>query len=179
MKPKLIMLGGFAGCGKTTIANRYVTEHPLALSVEGDEIIIKLGQWRENIEEAVACKAALTSALVAAHLKRGHDVVLPYLLTNSQDAERFESLAHVQGADFYEVILFVEKEEALRRLFKRGTWGEEGLPPLTEADRPKTERLYDKMVEATSLRPKMIDVVSEAGDVEGTYKKFIEVLERE
>jgi DNA transposition AAA+ family ATPase len=38
------MLGGFAGCGKTTIAKRYISENPLTLIIEGDEVITKLRQ---------------------------------------------------------------------------------------------------------------------------------------
>ena len=172
MKPKLIMLGGFASSGKTTLAKKYVSEHPLALSVEGDEIITKLGQWRENISEAIECKQALVTTLVESHLKRGHDVVLPYLLRDSMDAERFEALAHACEADFYEVTLSIEKEEAIERLFKRGTWGEEGLPPLTEADRPRAEKLYDSMMEAVSTRPNMIYIECEEDDIEGTYSQI-------
>ena len=71
------MLGGFAGCGKTTIASKYVSETPLALNIEGDEIITKLGQWRENINEAIASKLSLTTAMTEAHLRDGHDVILP------------------------------------------------------------------------------------------------------
>ncbi len=52
-RPKRILLGGFARCGKSTIAERYISEHPLALYIEGDEIITKIGQWRAHIAEAV------------------------------------------------------------------------------------------------------------------------------
>lgn len=175
-RPKLIMLGGFAGCGKTTIANRYLAEHPLALVIEGDTIITKLGQWKENISEAIACRTELMSALVGTHLKRGYDVMLPYLLRDAQDAERFEKLASTYDAEFYEITLEVEKEEAIQRLFKRGTWGEEGLPPLTPEDRLKAEKLYSDMVEAVRFRPNMISVTSKENDIDGTYAECMKVL---
>ena len=176
MKSRLILLNGFAGCGKTTIANRYVSEHPLSLSVEGDEIITRLGQWRENISEAIECKQVLLIAMIEAHLKRGHDVIIPYLLGDPKDVQRFESIAHVNGARFYEVTLSVERGEAIGRLFKRGTWGEEGLPSLTMADRPKAENLYDEMMEAVKMRPNMIAILSIEDDIENTYSKLLEKL---
>jgi predicted kinase len=176
MKPKCILLGGFAGCGKTTIARKYAAEHPLALSIEGDDIIVSLGQWRENIEEAVECKLALTTALAETHLQRGHDVIIPFLLTDEHSANYFEALAQKCRADFYEVTLNVEKDEALRRLFKRGTWGEEGLPPLTAADKPKAGHLYAKMQAVTMLRPQMQYISAKEGDIEGTYKELLSIV---
>jgi predicted kinase len=177
-RPKLIMLGGFAGCGKTTIANRYVSETPLALSIEGDEIITKLGQWRENINEAIASKLSLTLAMAAAHLKDGHTVILPFLLEHADSAAHYEDIAHAAGADFLEITLSVEKPDAVQRLLKRGTWGEEGLPPLTQEDIPKIERLYDSMTEAIKLRPNMIHIESKENDAEGTYRDFMAAVTR-
>jgi DNA transposition AAA+ family ATPase len=46
-KPKLIVLYGFAANGKTTIAKKYIDEHPLSPMIEGDEIINMIGKWRE------------------------------------------------------------------------------------------------------------------------------------
>jgi DNA transposition AAA+ family ATPase len=51
-KPKLILLYGFASSGKTTLSKKYISEHPLALSIEGDQIINMMGQWRANENEA-------------------------------------------------------------------------------------------------------------------------------
>lgn len=172
-RPKLIMLGGFAGCGKTTLANKYVSETALALSIEGDEIITKLGKWRENVKEAIASKLSLTSAMAETHLQDGHDVILPFLLGDTESAIHYEDIARAAGADFIEITLSVEKPDALQRLLKRGTWGEAGLPPLTQADIPKIERLYDSMVEAIKSRPNMIHVESKENDIESTYRDFI------
>jgi hypothetical protein len=125
------------------------------------------------VEEAVACSLSLTAAMAAAHLKSGHDVILPFLLRDASHAAHYEDVAHVAGADFLEITLSVEKPDAVRRLLKRGTWGEEGLPPLTQEDIPKIERLYDDMVEAMGLRPNMIHIRSKENDIEGTYKDFM------
>ncbi|MBP9801613.1 MAG: AAA family ATPase [Candidatus Moranbacteria bacterium] len=175
-RPKLIMLGGFAGCGKTTIANKYVSETPLALNIDGDEIITKLGQWRKNIHDAVASRLSLTSAMAEAHLRDGHDVILPFLLRDAGVAKHYEEVAHSAGAHFIEILLSVEKSEAIQRLLQRGTWGEEGLPPITEEDIPKIEKLYDGMMEAVSYRPHMMCIESKENDIESTYKDFLTAI---
>lgn len=121
-RPKLIMLGGFAGCGKTTIANKYVSE-PLALNIDGDEIITKLGQWRKNIHDAVASRLSLTSAMAEAHLRDGRDVILPFLLRDAGVAKHYEEVAHSAGAHFIEILLSVEKSEAISKIAPEGNLG--------------------------------------------------------
>ncbi len=149
VRPKLIRLAGFAGCGKSTLAERYISEHPLALYVEGDEIIVKLGQWRSHQEDAVREKAALVSGMAAIHLRAGYDVIIPHLPGGNYDATH-EGVANEADAEFIEVYINVEKEEAIRRLLARGTWGEAGLPPVTDKDLPRIDQLYDEMVKAVA-----------------------------
>lgn len=175
VRPKLIMLYGFAGCGKSTLAERYINDHPLALYVEGDEIITKLGQWRTHQNEAVACKRALTSGMTAIHLRSGYDVIIPRLPGGSYDPT-YENVAREAGADFLEVFIDVERREAIRRLRARGTWGEAGLPPITDKDLPKIERLYEEMIDAVAQRPNTFVIKSTEGDVDGTYTSLINSL---
>ncbi len=172
-RPKLIMLGGFAASGKSTIAERYISDHPLALCVEGDEIITKLGQWRSHIKEAVESKFSLTACMATTHLRVGYDVILPFLLGNESHAEMYENLATEAGADFFEFYIYDKKDEAIKRLLARGSWGETGLPPITQEDLPRIERLYEEMIEAVAKRPNMITIESTEGDIEGTYKALI------
>ena len=174
---KLIMLNGFAGCGKTTIAKKYIDEHPLALRVECDEIISNIGQWQQYSEEAVKCKLALTESMVKTHLQSGYDVILPFLLLDDVHAIIYEKIALDIGADFFEVMLLVGKDEAIRRLIKRGTWGEAGLPPLTEKDIPKIKKLYDDMMTATNKRSKTINISPIEDKIEETYKTLLNIIE--
>jgi 2-phosphoglycerate kinase len=45
MKQKLILLNGFAGVGKSTIAQKYISETPLTLCLEGDIVMGMIGCW--------------------------------------------------------------------------------------------------------------------------------------
>ncbi len=172
---KLILLNGFAASGKSTIAKRYIDNHPLALAVEGDTIIVNIGQWNAHEQEARALMYTITRTLAATHLASGHDVVLPYLLTNPMHADAFKQLALDSKASYYEVLLLDEKSVAVDRLIQRGSWGEPGLPPLTDSDLPVIGDLYDRMIEAAKGRD-MITIRPSHGDIEGTYQELVRAI---
>lgn len=175
-RPKLIILYGFAASGKTTLSNKYLSEHPLAISVEGDQIISMMGQWREYEVKAREIVFEDTKAIVKVHLDKGHDVLLPYLLTDHTHAEIFEKIAEEMMSDFYEVSINIERTEAINRLLSRGVWGEDGSPILTELDLPEINGLYDTMEKAMSYRNEVRLISSNIDDIEGTYSKFIEAV---
>jgi len=171
--PKLILLDGFAGVGKTTLAKRYVADHPLAMDLEGDEIIVMLGQWLTHEAEARELLFGIGKAMISTHLTSGHDVVVPCLPTNVQHQKAFADIARRTGAQFFEVVLVTEREEAIQRLLKRGTWGEEGTDPLTEADLPVIEKLYDDMARTLAERPDAVRISSVEDGHDDTYQQFL------
>lgn len=175
--PRLIFVNGPVAVGKSTLAQKYIDEHKLALVLNTDDFVGAMGQWLEN--EPTARKLALQYiALVAAqHLKAGYDVVIPYLLANAEDMQQIEEVAAKSGAKLYEFALVAPKEEVLGRALQRGTWGEPGAPPLTEKDTPIVEDLYDKFTQALKTRPKSIQIRAMEGDIAGTYEKLISHLE--
>jgi predicted kinase len=172
-KPKLIMLYGFAASGKTTLLKKYLQEHPFALSIEGDQIISMMGMWRQHEKEAREIVFEHTKVMVANHLEKGYDVLLPYLLTQHTDAETFEKIAAESSSDFYEVYISINRDEAIRRLLKRGIWGEEDSPQLTNDDLPEINKLYDEMESAMKNRMTIKTIASDFGDIEGAYSQFI------
>ena len=174
--PKLILLYGFASSGKTTLAKRYIDEHPLSIAIEGDAIIGMMGQWRSNEEKARKMVFEHTKSIVRNQLTAGYDVLLPYLLTDNIQIEAFEEVANEYDASFLEIYIKIEKEDVISRLLERGTWGEEGSPQLTEADLPEITDLYETMEKAMNERRDVKTIISEVGDIEGTYQKFLSVI---
>lgn len=172
-RPKLILLDGFAGVGKTTLAKRYVADHPLAMDLEGDEIIVMLGQWLTHEAEARELLFGLGKAMIRTHLASGHNVVVPCLPTNVEHQRAFEDIARSTGAQFFEVVLVTKREEAIQRLLKRGTWGEEGTDPLTEADLPIIEKLYDDMDRTLIERPNAVYISSVEDSHNDAYQQFL------
>jgi len=173
---KVILLNGPAGVGKTTISKKYIDENPLSISIEGDKIIGMMGQWRKNEEVARQLVFEHTKSLLETHLKSGYDVVLPYLLIDATHATEFELIAKNNGAEFFEIVLLVEKEDATKRLLERGTWGEEGSKVLTEEHKSDIEALYDKMLEELNKRPNTIKLDVIKGDIDATYASFLKTV---
>lgn len=174
--PKLILLYGFASSGKTALAKRYIEEHPLAIAIEGDQIIGMMGQWRKN--ESAARKLVLqhTQSIAETQLKSGYDVLLPYLLTDSTQIAAFEHIANECGATFHEVYIELEKADAISRLLDRGAWGEPGSPSVTEANIPEITDLYETMENAMYKRNDVKPITSTANDIEGTYQKLLTAI---
>jgi thymidylate kinase len=172
-KPKLIFLNGFAASGKTTLTSLYLKEHKFALGAEVDVLIAMLGQWKENMADARLQAYKLMDEMVKNHLRSGYDVVLPVLLTDAAQALRYEDIAQDTEADFYELYLEMDKEEALRRLFERGVWGEEGLPPLSDESIPEAKKLYEDMEAATKERPNIISIEPKLGAIDETYQELL------
>jgi predicted kinase len=175
-KPKLILLYGFASSGKTTLSKKYISEHPLALSIEGDQIISMMGQWRANENEAREIVFEHAKAITERHLMSGHDVLLPYLLTNAEHAESFREIAERVGVDIFEIYIYLEREEAINRLLNRGVWGEEGSPKLSTDDLPEIEQLYDQMEKSMSSRLNVKLLPSTLNDIDGTYAKMLRLI---
>lgn len=167
---------GFASSGKTTLSKKYISEHPLALSIEGDLIINMMGQWRPNEAEAREIVFEHTKAITELHLKMGHDVLLPYLLTNAEHAESFREIAERAEAEFFEIYIHLEREEAINRLLKRGVWGEEGSPKLSDDDLPEIEQLYDQMEISMSSRTSVKLLPSTLNDIDGTYTELFRLI---
>jgi predicted kinase len=175
-QPKLIILYGFAASGKTTIARRYIDSHPLSMMIEGDEIINMMGDWRSHEKEARNLVYKHTCSILKNQLQAGHDVILPYLLTDVTKLDAFKKVAHEVGSPLHEIYLDGEKEQAIAKLLKRGVWGEEGSPLLTENDRPEIEELFDVMAREMSKVQNVAIIEAVEGDVEGAYQKFLKLI---
>lgn len=175
-KAKIILVNGFAGIGKTTLCNRYISDNPLSISIEGDKFVTMIGQWLKYQKEARDLVFQYTKKITEVHAKNGHDVLLPYLPPSPDHAEAFEKIAKTIGAEFIEIYLSVDRKQAIKRLFKRGVWGEEGSEQLSEADIPEINQLYDDMETALSKRPNTILMPCIENEIDKTYKHFLSVI---
>ncbi|HSX46497.1 MAG TPA: AAA family ATPase [Patescibacteria group bacterium] len=175
--PKVILLNGFAGSGKTTIARMYVDNHPLAMVIEGDQLIINIGDWLDHEDEARDLVFALTKDMLRVAIKLGHDVIVPYLVTNAEEVAELEQIATNGGAVFHEFYLATHKDHAIQRLLNRGTWGEAGLPPLTNDDTPRITQLYEHMEAALPNRPNQIHIQIKEGSPIDTYQELLRQIQ--
>ncbi len=176
-KPKLILINGFNASGKTTIAKKYIADHSLAMAVEADALVENIGDWTNHRKEVRRLAFELTKGLIRAYLPSGHDAVLPYIITDVQEAEQFELIARDCGAAYYEVVLYNERAEAIARLLERGRWGGERGPLIRETDMPAIETDFTNMQAALEKRPKTTKLPLIGNDAEATYRQLLQLIE--
>ncbi|MFZ6003707.1 MAG: AAA family ATPase [Actinomycetota bacterium] len=111
---RLILLNGPPGVGKSTIARRYLEDHPLTLLIEIDELRLAIGGWDEH-EESKLLARVLALALARAHLGAGHDVVLPQYLARAEFIDELQAVASEVGAQFRHVLLADARQATTQR----------------------------------------------------------------
>jgi predicted kinase len=177
--PRLILLNGPPACGKSTLAQRYVDEHPLALNLDVDRLRGLIGRWRDDPHAGglLAREVALAAARV--HLASEHDVVVPQFLGRTAFIEQLERLARGAGATFHEVVLLDTKENILRRFAERGR---AAADPLHVEAQEMIERndgfedlsvMYDRLMAVVAARPGARIVHVEEGEVDRTYQAVL------
>lgn len=122
---RLIHLNGPPGIGKSTLARRYVAEHPGGLNCDIDVLRTLIGGWDSDFAGAGALVRPAALAMIAAYLESGHDVVLPQLLVAPAELARFEACATGVGAQFVERVLMDGRDASVARFHRRGRSGEE------------------------------------------------------
>ena len=116
--PRLIHLNGPPAVGKSTLAARWAADHPGTLLCDIDALRTMIGGW-----ETYAMSAGLSRtgglALITAHLRTGHDVVVPQYVGLPDQLERFRGAADDAGAAYVCVLLTATAEEVARRFVAR------------------------------------------------------------
>jgi predicted kinase len=170
---KLILLNGFAAAGKSSLGKKYIEAHPLTLLIEGDELIVNLGQWVKYENAAREIVFTLTKNIAHTQLRLGHDVVVPYLVTEYAHVDEFRTIAIDNHASFYNILLHNERSVAIANLMKRGSWGEADLPRLDDNDLPNVEKLYDSYERQLDNQPDKIIIHQENRTLEETFTELI------
>ena len=177
--PRLIHLNGPSRVGKSTLARRYVDEHPGTLVLDLDVLAGLIGGWRENFSAVLDGARAHGLALASRHLREGYDVVLPQLVTVHDQGPRFEEAAREADATYLEVALLVDGEEHLQRL--RGkqptneveariqTW-------LEDPDSDLVDRIRRHLDEYLAERPHVIRLDTTGLDEDASYERLLSVL---
>ncbi|HEX6525091.1 MAG TPA: AAA family ATPase [Streptosporangiaceae bacterium] len=174
--PRLILLNGPPGCGKSTLARMYAEAHPLALNLDIDRIRDMLGQWRSSNSSGLLARAiALAAARV--HLLSGYDVVIPQFLGRLTFIEQAEELAKDTEASFHEIVLLDSKENSLRRYAERGNPG--ASPPGTSppgASPAELAEMYDRLLAVVAARPGAKLVPTRRSEIDQAYRDFLAAL---
>lgn len=153
--PRLIVLDGPPAVGKSTLARRYVQEHPLALALDLDTIRLLMGQQAGDSDEGRLAARDLALAMARTHLQAGHDVVVPQYLGRPDFLDRLEALAVEAGADFHELVLMDSAHRLEERFARRSQVA--ARPEHLLASRGADGEGPDSL---TGMRQRLVDLVA-------------------
>lgn len=177
----LILLNGPPGVGKSALARRYADDHPLTLLLEIDAIRVSLGAWDEHDESKLLARM-LATAMAEAHLRAGHDVIVPQYLGRTEFIESLARLARRLDAAFVEVLL-LDAHAALVERFRarRADLAVTGRPhPQDEVTESAVPALVadalSRLAEVEAARAHTRVVVA-TGGTEATYRALCDALD--
>jgi hypothetical protein len=177
--PRLIHLNGRSRVGKTTLARRYVDEHPGTLALDLDVLAGLIGGWRENISAALGIARAHGLALATRHLREGYDVVLPQLVTSHDQGPRFEEAAREADATYIEVALLADDDECLQRLHGKQPTNEIEALIQTKLEHPASDlgdRIRQHLNEYLAERPHTIRLDTTGLSEDASYDRLLGAL---
>jgi predicted kinase len=183
--PRLILINGLPGSGKSALGRRYLDDHQLALALDIDVIRSMLGRSLEEPSVSGVAARGLVRSMAQTHLQAGHDVLVCQFLGQLEFVEVLDQLAAALGVPFVEVVLETTVEEAVERFLRRS---EDNSRPehydaavlLDRAGGPDAlSEMQARLEYVSGSRPntRRVDVVD--GDLEGTYQGLLRELQGE
>lgn len=150
---RLILLNGPPAAGKSTLARRWVADHPFALNLDLDQIWQMLGCWQQDYQRAGSLACQLAAAMAGTHLRRQLDVIVPQFLGRPRFIDELAGVAAESGAEFRHLVLLPELATTLARFAARTdhTVAEELTELLGGPD--ELNRGYQRLVELLARRP--------------------------
>ncbi len=183
---RLILLNGPPGIGKSTLAQRFVDDHPLALALDIDVIRSLLGRWDEHEAQSGPLARALALEMARVHLVAGHDVIVPQLLARAPFIEAMEELAGDVGATFHEIVLVTTREDAVGRFDARSRErARTGQPDphreIVERDggRAALEAHVDDLAALVETRQRAVQITTTWGAADEAYGELLRAVARE
>lgn len=175
-------MSGAPSAGKSTLAQRYAENNPLALRLDIDRVRELVGGWQTYQAESNILKMELSYAMATSHLSAGHDVIVAQHIPDARQYESFENIAKKTGSVLCEILLYMPPDEAVRRCIARGkAMGyQSGFRPggvlESSGGEKKLRAMYTEMIAATSDRPNLHVIHSREGMIDQTYTQVLAAL---
>ncbi|MEU4360588.1 AAA family ATPase [Promicromonospora sp. NPDC023987] len=162
--PRLVLLNGLPGVGKSTVAAAWSARHPGTLNLDIDVVRSLISGAAPDTAEPAR---ALGLAMAVEHLRGGRDVVVPQLVARADQVSRFADAAATAGARFVHVL--VETPDALvaARLAADDAPQRRDLGPAALAD-------YATGLREVALRPGVLRLTGERlADAVGRLERLL------
>ncbi len=170
-RPKLIILNGPSGVGKSTVAARLHDEMPLSLLVDIDMARKQISNHREYRKESLALAYEHALAVVESHLKSGNSVIVDKAIVSAPAVlESLVDLGEKYDADVHEFILMASKEIVLQRAHSRGFREKSLLTPQ------KAEEIWEKAATTEKLRHNATVIDTNKMDADAVYEEVKKVI---
>ena len=175
----LVLINGAPGSGKSTLARLYAAEHPLTLVLDIDVVRGLLGGWLERPVEAGLLARQMGLEMARVQLLRGGDVLVPQFLGRIDFVVQLENLASEVGAEFVEIALLSDPEDASARFARRVSHPETAEHHDAVALLQRSgglaalPGLYERLLEVVAARPRTRQVATVEGEVEETYQRLL------
>lgn len=179
---RLIHLNGPSRVGKSTLARRYASDHPGTLVLDLDVLVGLVGGWEENFSAALETARGHGRLLAARHLRGGHDVILPQLVTvhDHEPDPAFENVAQAAGATYIEVALVVDEREHRQRLRDKRPDSEverQIQGALEDSSSDLVSRIRAHLDEYLAKRPRTIRIDTTGIGEDATYLRLLNALD--
>jgi len=182
-KPKLIVLNGSPGVGKSTLSKRYIDNHPMTLNIDIDHIWWMMGQWQAARPASESQKFKLANAMLKTHLNEGYDVIIAQHIATLEYHRELEQIVEACDATLIEITLFCEENDAIQRCVDRGKKAgyKTGFRPggilESEGGREKLRLMYQEMIDGAKIRKNMHYVSSVYGAEDDTYTRLLAIVD--
>ena len=117
--PRLVLINGAPGSGKSTIAAALARVNPMTLALDIDRLKHSLGRWDEDPVASGLHARRLAVAVAGEQLGAGFDVVIGQYLARTTFIEELARLADRHVAVFYEFVLTLDAAGLAKRLAER------------------------------------------------------------
>lgn len=168
--------------GKTTLAQRYVDNHPMTLNLDIDNIWIMMGQWQQSRPYSEIQKLKYAYAIADMHLADGYDVIVPNLMQTLEQYETFEQIAKTQNATLKEIVLLSNPKDAIERCKARAVkmGYSDGFRPGGVLDtggrEALLERMYENVLKNIARRQDIIRITSVKDKQDETYEELLKAI---